>query len=122
MPQDRVLAVRPFWETVSQEERVKLLSVSLEELKARAQELMARALKEQGAPCARRDSGRTFGGCVAIECGCFSKAHRLLAGHKSTCLKPHRWWSASPLRASNAADSTECMRCILATSEDRGVH
>ena len=48
-PQDRVLAVRPFWETVAQEERVKLLSLSLEELRARAEELTQRAIKEQGA-------------------------------------------------------------------------
>jgi hypothetical protein len=59
MPQDRVLAVRPFWETVPQEERVQLLSVSLEELAARAQELMARALKEQGAPSRRPPPGRS---------------------------------------------------------------
>ena len=70
-PQDRVLAVRPFWETVAQEERVKLLSLSLEELRARAEELTQRALKEQGA----------LSGCAG------SDAHLSLSGGRS--------WSAS---------------------------
>lgn len=48
-PQDRVLAVRPFWETVPQEERVTLLSLSLEELRVRAEELTQRQIKEHGA-------------------------------------------------------------------------
>jgi len=64
MPQDRVLAVRPFWETVPQEERVQLLSVSLEELAARAQELRARALKEQGAPGGRCPGTARAAGCA----------------------------------------------------------
>lgn len=33
---ERVAAVRPFWEGQSQEERVKLLTVSVDELRARA--------------------------------------------------------------------------------------
>ena len=63
-PQDRVLAVRPFWETVAQEERVKLLSLSLEELRARAEELTQRALKEQGAlsGCAGSEAHLSSGG------------------------------------------------------------
>ena len=48
-PQDRVLAVRPFWETVPQEERVTLLSLGLEELRERAEEITQRQLKEHGA-------------------------------------------------------------------------
>ena len=48
-PQDRVLAVRPFWETVPQEERVALLSLGLEELRVRAEEITQRQLKEHGA-------------------------------------------------------------------------
>ena len=48
-PQDRVLAVRPFWETVPQEERVTLLSLGLEELRVRAEEITQRQLKEHGA-------------------------------------------------------------------------
>ena len=48
-PQDRVLAVRPFWETVPQEERVTLLSLGLEELRVRAEEISQRQLKEHGA-------------------------------------------------------------------------
>ena len=40
-PQERVQAVRPFWETLSQEQRVQLLSLGLEELRAKAAEVTA---------------------------------------------------------------------------------
>ncbi|CAD7697548.1 unnamed protein product [Ostreobium quekettii] len=42
-PHDRVSFIRPFWETLSQEERVKLLTVSLEDVRARAEAHAERA-------------------------------------------------------------------------------
>ena len=68
-PQDRVLAVRPFWETVPQEERVQLLSLSLEELRVRAEELTQRQLKEHGARQETASSwhqSRTLPGCAGL--------------------------------------------------------
>ena len=48
LPQDRVAKVKPFWVTVPQEERLKLLSIPLSELKQRAAEVGAEQRKEQG--------------------------------------------------------------------------
>lgn len=49
-PQERVQAVRPFWETLTQEERVQLLSLSIEELRAKACDVTARLKRQSGAP------------------------------------------------------------------------
>jgi hypothetical protein len=40
--------VRPFWETLTQEERVQLLSISLDDLRVRAKDLTARMRKQAG--------------------------------------------------------------------------
>lgn len=45
-PADRVAAVRPFWTTLSQEERVKFLTVSVDDLKARARLVMKKMESE----------------------------------------------------------------------------
>ena len=58
-PQERVQAVRPFWETLSQEQRVQLLSLGLEELRAKAAEVTARLKRQHSgmpAPCQRCQS------------------------------------------------------------------
>ena len=48
-PQDRVAAVRPFWESMaSQELRVELLSATLPELQERAKEIAVRQRKQAG--------------------------------------------------------------------------
>ena len=39
--------MRPFWEALSQEQRVQLLSLSLEELRAKAAEVTARLKRQQ---------------------------------------------------------------------------
>ena len=52
LPQERIAKVRPFWETVPQEERLNLLSIPLSELKQRAAEVGARQRKEQGGQAA----------------------------------------------------------------------
>ena len=51
-PQERVQAVRPFWETLTQEQRVQLLSLSIEELRAKAADVTARLKRQSGAPAA----------------------------------------------------------------------
>ena len=48
-PQERVQAVRPFWETLTQEQRVQLLSLSIEELRAKAADVTARLKRQSGA-------------------------------------------------------------------------
>lgn len=47
-PQERVQAVRPFWETLSQEQRVQLLSLSLEELRGKAADATVRLKRQSG--------------------------------------------------------------------------
>ena len=47
-PQERVQAVRPFWETLTQEQRVQLLSLSIEELRAKAADVTARLKRLSG--------------------------------------------------------------------------
>ena len=47
-PQERVAAVRPFWETLTQEQRVQLLSIDLQDLHARAKDVAARQRKQAG--------------------------------------------------------------------------
>ena len=46
--QDRLAKVKPFWESLPQEEQLGLLSIPLSELKERAAEVGARQRKEQG--------------------------------------------------------------------------
>lgn len=48
-PQERVAAVRPFWETLTQEDRVELLSITIEDLRARSKEVLARLRRQAGA-------------------------------------------------------------------------
>lgn len=48
-PQDRIDAVRPFWETQPQDERVKLLSVELQALRERARQQTEAARAAAGA-------------------------------------------------------------------------
>lgn len=47
-PQERVQAVRPFWETLTQEQRVQLLSLSIDELRAKAADVTARLKRQSG--------------------------------------------------------------------------
>lgn len=47
-PQERVAAVRPFWETLTQEQRVELLSISVDELRTRAKDVVVRLRKQAG--------------------------------------------------------------------------
>ena len=47
-PQERVQAVRPFWETLTQEQRVELLSLSIDELRAKAADVTARLKRQSG--------------------------------------------------------------------------
>jgi hypothetical protein len=47
-PQERVAAVRTYWETLPLEERVQLLSIPLEELRQKAKDLAARQNGEGG--------------------------------------------------------------------------
>ena len=47
-PQERVAAVRPFWETLTQEDRVELLSITVEDLRARSKEVVARLRRQAG--------------------------------------------------------------------------
>ena len=48
MPQERVLNVKPRWETIPDEERVALLSVDLNDLRLRALDLADKAKKQAG--------------------------------------------------------------------------
>lgn len=48
--QERVAAVRPYWQRLSQEERVKLLTIDLEAAGARAKALTAK-MRAQGSEC-----------------------------------------------------------------------
>ena len=48
-PQERVAALRPFWEGLDQEERVKLLTLSLDDVRARAELIVERQKKQAGA-------------------------------------------------------------------------
>lgn len=56
-PYDRVNFVRPLWETLSEEERVKLLTVKLEDVQARALDHAEKA-KNEGV-----DDGQTHQFC-----------------------------------------------------------
>lgn len=47
-PQERVDAVRPFWESLSQEERVKLLTIDLTALRERARQVTETARQQAG--------------------------------------------------------------------------
>lgn len=51
MPQERVQNVKPCWETVPDEQRVELLSVALDELRLRAEDLAEKAKKQAGETC-----------------------------------------------------------------------
>lgn len=47
-PQERVNAVRPFWENLPQEERVKLLTIDVAMLRERAKQLNEAAKQQAG--------------------------------------------------------------------------
>ena len=49
-PQERVALVRPCWEKLSQDERVRHLTLSLDEVRARAEYIVERQKKQAGAP------------------------------------------------------------------------
>ena len=46
--EDRVAKVKPFWRSLSQERRLDLLSIPLNDLKERAAEVGARQRRERG--------------------------------------------------------------------------
>jgi len=48
LPQERVLNVKPCWETIPDEDRVELLSVDLNDLRLRAIDLADKAKKQAG--------------------------------------------------------------------------
>ena len=48
-PQERVDAVRPFWESLSQEDRVAMLTIDVEGLREKARDLTEQARQQQGA-------------------------------------------------------------------------
>ena len=48
LPQERVQNVKPCWETIPDQQRVELLSVDLNELKLRADDLAEKAKKQAG--------------------------------------------------------------------------
>lgn len=47
-PQERVAAVRPFWETLTHEERVELLSITVDDLRTRSKDVVARLRRQAG--------------------------------------------------------------------------
>jgi hypothetical protein len=47
-PQERIQAVKPFWEALPQEERIQVLTLSLDNLKSRAKEIVDRQRKQAG--------------------------------------------------------------------------
>ena len=49
MPNERIAVVRPFWETVTKEERAKLLTLEVDDLRERAAMLTDRYQKQAGA-------------------------------------------------------------------------
>ncbi len=51
-PQERVALVRPCWEKLSQDERARHLTLSLDEVRARAELIVERQKKQAGAPLA----------------------------------------------------------------------
>ena len=70
-PQERVQAVRPFWETLTQEQRVQLLSLSLEDLRAKAADVTARLKRQSGVPPAHsphRHASIPRAECTVISC------------------------------------------------------
>lgn len=48
-PQERVAAVKPFWERLSPEERVKTLTLKVSDVRARAELIVERQRKQAGA-------------------------------------------------------------------------
>ena len=50
-PQERIQNVKPYWASLSDEEGVQVLSISLEELRLRAYDMTENARKQAGAPC-----------------------------------------------------------------------
>jgi len=50
-PQERVALVRPFWEKLPQEDRVRHLTLSLHEVRVRAELIVERHKKQAGVRC-----------------------------------------------------------------------
>ena len=59
--QERVAAVKPFWETLPQDERGKILSVNVAELRQKAAELAERLRKQAGDARAQRSPAYSKG-------------------------------------------------------------
>ncbi|BDA41097.1 probable inactive ubiquitin carboxyl-terminal hydrolase 54 at C-terminar half [Coccomyxa sp. Obi] len=55
-PQERVAAVRPFWETLTHEERVELLSITVDDLRARSKDVVARLRRQAAAEAAELEA------------------------------------------------------------------
>ena len=53
MPAERVGLAGPFWDSLPQEERVKLLTLDLDSLRARAKQLAEAARQQAGEPGGR---------------------------------------------------------------------
>ena len=51
-PQERVALVRPFWERLPQDDRVRHLTLSLDDVRARAELIVERHRKQAGASTA----------------------------------------------------------------------
>ncbi len=62
LPQERVLNVKPCWETIPDEDRVELLSVDLNDLRLRAIDLADKAKKQAGQI--------SYHACAAHHTGC----------------------------------------------------
>lgn len=66
LPQDRVLNVKPCWATTSNEGRVELLSISLEELRLKAIDLAEKARKQAGMLCQHAGASVAYGLKTAV--------------------------------------------------------
>lgn len=47
-PQERIAAAKPFWEGLTQEQRVEILTISIDDLRNRAKEITERLRKQAG--------------------------------------------------------------------------
>lgn len=86
-PQERVNAVRPFWENLPQEERVKLLVVAVTDLRARAKQLSEKARAQAGQ-------------CVLVLVWC------LVVGSPSVFVICHMAWCAMPTKSKQVTAAT----------------
>lgn len=47
-PQERIAAAKPFWEGLTQEQRVEILTISIDDLRSRAKDVAERLRKQAG--------------------------------------------------------------------------